>query len=137
MARPAHSQPFRPIQDPSGRERQRRDAANRHWARDPARLMPGERPETACLDEAVHWVELYRELREFNLELISAINKHLSRNGHHPGEAEGPDLELIQAHLERIDSRLQYWETTLAGLSSESRRLSLQAARGGRTRPSR
>jgi hypothetical protein len=128
-ARPGHSR--------AGRETQQRDAANMKWARDPDRLLPGERSETAYVEEAAQWVEMYRELRQYNLELIAAVSDRLSENGHQPDGAEGPDLELIQAHLERIEFRLRHWERMRIALADEISNESVQTARGGRTRPSR
>ena len=134
MERPAGA---RPGQRSAHRERQQRDAANMEWARDPNRLLPGERPETACLDEAAQWVEMYRELRQYNLELIAAVSSRLSGDGQHPDGAEGPDLELIQAHLERIEFRLRHWERMRTALADDISVESAQSARRGRIRPSR
>jgi hypothetical protein len=128
-ARPGHSR--------AGRETQQRDAANMKWARNPNRLLPGERSETAHVDEAAQWVEMYRDLRQYNLELIAAVSRRLSENGQRPDGAEGPDLELIQAHLERIEFRLRHWERMQAELAVEVATDASHGTRGGRTRPSR
>jgi hypothetical protein len=78
-------------------------------------LLPGEVPETRDLEDARQWVSIYRELVTFSERTLTRL-----RNG--AGDA---DERVMQAHLRRLQSRLEFWEHRLwdlAGLDLDVRR---------------
>ena len=78
-------------------------------------LLPGEVPETRDLEDARQWVSIYRELVTFSERTLTRL-----RNG--SGDA---DEHVMQAHLRRLQSRLEFWERRLwdlAGLDLDVRR---------------
>ncbi len=78
-------------------------------------LLPGEVPETRDLEDARQWVSIYRELVTFSERTLSRL-----RNG--GGDA---DERVIEPHLRRLQSRLDFWERRLwelAGLDLDVRR---------------
>jgi hypothetical protein len=89
------------------------DAASVRWAGDRDRLMAGERPESPFREDAIHWVRVYRDLLAFNSQVMEAISERLpsAASPNSPGQ---PDLELLQAHLDRLRWRLTFWEGRIA-----------------------
>ena len=85
-------------------------------------LLPGEVPETHDLEDARQWITIYRELVTFSERTLSRL-----RNG---GDA---DERVMETHLRRLQSRLDFWERRLwelAGLDLDVRRRVLRY--GGR-----
>jgi hypothetical protein len=80
-------------------------------AADPERLMSGEDPATPYLDDAVHWLGVYGELIDFKHELIGVTKErlaHLTVSARE--ELTGTDLVLLQAELERLQKRRDFWQ---------------------------
>jgi hypothetical protein len=78
-------------------------------------LLPGEVPETLDLEDARQWVSIYRELVTFSERTLSRL-----RSG--GGDA---DERVMETHLRRLQSRLDFWERRLwdlAGLDLDVRR---------------
>jgi hypothetical protein len=78
-------------------------------------LLPGEMPETRDLEDARQWVSIYRELVSFSERTLNRV-----RNG--GGDA---DERVMESHLRRLQSRLEFWERRLwdlAGLDLDVRR---------------
>jgi hypothetical protein len=94
-----------------------RDAVNVEWAADRKRLLPGERPDTAYLEDAAHWVSVYEDLLAFNDEMMKGISQRLTLVPAGQHGAEGPDLMLLQAHVSRLRWRLVFWQRRLAELA--------------------
>ena len=63
------------------------------------KLLPGEDPNTDLLDDIAHWVSVYTELLDSGWELIE------------DGRDRAPavDGDLIRAHLQRLEGRLDFW----------------------------
>jgi hypothetical protein len=84
-------------------------------------LLPGEVPETRDLEDARQWVSIYRELVTFSERTLSRL-----RNG--VGDV---DERVMESHLRRLRSRLEFWERRLwdlAGLDLDVRRRFLSYA---------
>ncbi|HEX9096220.1 MAG TPA: winged helix-turn-helix domain-containing protein [Candidatus Dormibacteraeota bacterium] len=84
-------------------------------------LLPGEVPETRDLEDARQWVSIYRELVSFSERTLSRL-----RNG--VGDV---DERVMETHLRRLRSRLEFWERRLwdlAGLDLDVRRRVLSYA---------
>jgi hypothetical protein len=62
-------------------------------------LLPGENPDTDLFDDVTHWVRVYTELIDSGRGLMDG--------GRDP--APGVDSHLVQAHLQRLDGRLDFW----------------------------
>jgi hypothetical protein len=78
-------------------------------------LLPGEVPETRDLEDARQWVSIYRELVAFSERTLNRL-----RTG--GGDA---DERVMETHLRRLQSRLEFWERRLwdlAGLDLDVRR---------------
>ncbi len=95
------------------------DAASVRWAGDRDRLMAGERPESPFREDAIHWVRVYRDLLAFNSQVMDAISERLPSGA--SNSSGQPDLDLLQAHLDRLRWRLAFWEGRIA--PSEARGL--------------
>jgi hypothetical protein len=84
-------------------------------------LLPGEVPETRDLEDARQWVSIYRELVTFSERTLSRLRK---------GGANA-DQRVMETHLRRLRSRLEFWERRLwdlAGLDLDVRRRVLSYA---------
>lgn len=76
-----------------------------------AHLQAGEDVETPYLDDAEHWVSVYRELVEFKHELLTQIDRHVEGAEHVQTEQEMErDRRATELELERIQLHLAYWE---------------------------
>jgi len=71
------------------------------------RLLPGEDPDTDLLDDVTHWVSVYSELIDSGWGLLDG--------GREP--APGVDSHLVEAHLRRLEGRLDFWLQKRAGLT--------------------
>jgi hypothetical protein len=94
-----------------------RDTANLRWAEDRDRLLPGERPNTLYSEDAEHWVHVYTDLLNFNLEMMDVLERRLAAL---PATQDGPersDRNLLQAHVRRLRWRLNFWERRRAQLT--------------------
>ena len=89
------------------------DAATVRWAGDRDRLMAGERPESPFREDAVHWVRVYRDLVAFNCQVMDAITERLKSVASTDGTGSS-DLDLLEAHLDRLRWRLAFWEGRIA-----------------------
>jgi len=84
-------------------------------------LLPGEVPETRDLEDARQWVSIYRELVTFSERTLSRLRSA-------GGDA---DERVMETHLRRLQSRLDFWEGRLwelAGLDLDVRRRELTYA---------
>jgi len=84
-------------------------------------LLPGEVPETRDREDARQWVSIYRELVTFSERTLTRL-----RNG-----GSDADERVIETHLRRLRSRLEFWERRLwdlAGLDLDVRRRVLSYA---------
>lgn len=85
------------------------------WASDPDRLLPGEVPDTTFLEDAEHWRRVYEDLVNW---VVGATVKGPLPSEILPGGQEQLDLELLRAHLDRLCSRLRFWEDRVEKLTA-------------------
>jgi hypothetical protein len=87
-------------------------------ASDPDRLLPGEDPESTQLDDAEHWIKVYRELLEYKHRLLEVTEEALSELADEPARREvaQTDRAVITAERERLARRLRFWDRRLAEL---------------------
>ncbi|MEA2646095.1 MAG: hypothetical protein QOE92_1178 [Chloroflexota bacterium] len=98
-------------------EKQEGSAAGERAA-DPERLMSGEDPDTPYLEDATHWLGVYGELIDFKHELIGVTKErivHLTASARE--ELTGTDLVLLNAELERLKKRRDFWQGKTQELS--------------------
>jgi hypothetical protein len=100
-----------------GEGNQANDPAAAGWASDRNRLFPGEVSETVFLEDAQHWVRVYRDLVSFTSAAMDGLTRSLisgpSQDGH-----DHPDLLLLRGHLDRLRWRLQIWEARARELAA-------------------
>lgn len=84
---------------------------------DPGRLMDGEDPETADLDDARHWLSVYRELHAFKVELLAKLRGRVQTMTKEDAQSEAQaDERLLELELQRFESRQQFWLDRIAEL---------------------
>jgi hypothetical protein len=54
-------------------------------------------------------VRVYRDVVAFNSHVMDAITERIQSIASADGRGQ-PDLELLQAHLDRLRWRLEFWE---------------------------
>ncbi|HVD01110.1 MAG TPA: hypothetical protein VNG93_08175 [Candidatus Dormibacteraeota bacterium] len=83
------------------------------------RLLPGERPDSQHPDDALHWAEVYRELRTFKEETIDRVLQELVKLGDVARyEIESTDLVVLRSERDRFQRRAEFWRNryrTLTG----------------------
>ncbi|HYM50701.1 MAG TPA: hypothetical protein VET65_09030 [Candidatus Limnocylindrales bacterium] len=80
------------------------------------RLMPGEDESSTVLQDAEHWINVYAELLAFSRKVAASIRTAgESLDGHSP-DGQATDLDLLHAHLVRMEERLAYWTARRAAL---------------------
>jgi DNA-binding response OmpR family regulator len=87
-------------------------------------LVPGEQADTDDPEDARQWVTIYRELVTFTDRTLARIRNEAS-NGHKLTDSSDADQRWMENHLQRLQSRLQFWEQRfweLAGLDLDVRR---------------
>ena len=76
-----------------------------------AHLQAGEDVESPYLDDAEHWVSVYRELVDFKCELLEHIDQHVVDADHLQSEQEMQrDRRAAELELERIQLHLVFWQ---------------------------
>jgi hypothetical protein len=85
-------------------------------------LQAGEDVETPYLDDAEHWVSVYKELVDFKHELLDQIDQHVVDAEHAQSEQEMErDRRATELELERIQLHLAYWRQRREELRGRSR----------------
>lgn len=73
-------------------------------------LQAGEDVESPYLEDAEHWVSVYRELVGFKRDLLRDIDQHVVDADHLQTEQEmGRDRRAAELELERIQLHFDYW----------------------------
>lgn len=88
---------------------------------DPERLMDGEDPETEDLEDARHWLGVYRELHAFKLDLLGKLRGRVQTMTKEDaqGEAEA-DERLLELELQRFENREHFWRERIADLEKSA-----------------
>jgi hypothetical protein len=85
----------------------------------PERLLPGEDETSVHMDDAVHWAKVYSELLDFKRSLLTVADAHLEAMARDArAEVEETDLKVLLAEAGRLERRLTFWRTRLAGLGN-------------------
>lgn len=73
-------------------------------------LQAGEDIESPYLEDAEHWVTVYRELVEFKHDLLREIEQHVDGSDLPQSRQEmRRDRRATEVELERIQLHLEYW----------------------------
>jgi predicted nuclease with TOPRIM domain len=79
---------------------------------DPERLLPGEDLTSSDREDAAHWVQVYRELRDTKKTLAADLATALDGAGEVArAELEAVDMVLIRTQLDRFERRFMYWSS--------------------------
>jgi len=88
---------------------------------EPERLLSGERVDTPYLDDAEHWVTVYRELLDFKRSLLAVAQEHVaSMDKTAVCEVEKTDMKILKAEAERFERRLEFWRDRARRLAEPS-----------------
>jgi len=89
----------------------REEAAGAAWeGADVERLILGENPQSQSLEDARHWVGVYRHLVVLEQQLFDVLAKMIpNMPGEAQREAEQTNLPVIASQVERFRHRLDYW----------------------------
>ena len=75
------------------------------------RLLAGEDPYTPYLEDAEHWLDVYRQLIRFKEELLKRIEDRAEELADAAAqELRNIDMPTLQAELERLRGHERYWE---------------------------
>jgi hypothetical protein len=84
---------------------------------DPTRLLPGEIEATTDPDEIATWAAVYDDLVSFKRELLSDIRAGLGdRLPEARREIEEVDIVTLEAELDRLQRRHDFWHRRLLGV---------------------
>jgi hypothetical protein len=102
-----------------GMEEERKSDTPAEQAVDPDRLLDGEDPETTHVDDAEHWVSVYRDLVKSKQELIGVTEHRMNQVAEDAAQELGhTDLEILEREHSRFRRRLSFWEARLAHLTA-------------------
>jgi hypothetical protein len=89
--------------------RKRKDEAAEDQV-DDTRLLPGEDPAALHPDDALHWVQVYRELTEFKNRAMDRIAiDAVGLVDAARQEIESTDLVVLGAERDRFQRRAEFW----------------------------
>jgi hypothetical protein len=78
---------------------------------DDSRLLDGEDPESNLLEDARHWLVVYKELAGFKQSILDQIHEKLpDLSGVTAAELSSVDIVIIRQQLERYKRRIAFWE---------------------------
>ncbi len=84
---------------------------------EPDRLLAGEDEGTQHLDDAVHWVKVYKELLEFKRSVLATTEEHVGNmDPDASAEVQKTDLKALHAEALRFERRLVYWRQRITAL---------------------
>ena len=88
------------------------EAAGAAWeGADLERPIEGEDPESNSLQEAQHWVVVYRHLVKLETELFDVLAGMIpTMPSEAQLEAEQTNLPVLASQVERFRHRLEYWQ---------------------------
>jgi hypothetical protein len=92
---------------------------------EPDRLLAGEDEKTRHIDDAIHWVKVYKELLEFKRSVLATTEEHVgTMDPDASAEVQKTDLKALHAEALRFERRLVFWRTRIAAMQGESERSS-------------
>ncbi len=86
-------------------------------------LIPGEHPDTPFIEDVRHWITIYTELVTFNRRSLDRIADAAKVPGR-AAQVTGSDEAMLRQHLERLESRVDFWHHRLwdlAGIDFDAR----------------
>ncbi len=87
---------------------------------DDDRLLEGEDPATAYLEDATHWVTVYDELLGVKRDLLGVSEGSLPRlEAEARREIARTDLVVLDAEMKRFSRRLAYWRQRCVELGGQ------------------
>ena len=87
---------------------------------DPERLMDGEDPETEILEDAQHWLGVYRELHAFKLDLLTKLRGRVQAMTKEDAQSEAQaDERLLELELQRFENREKFWRQRISELEAQ------------------
>ena len=88
---------------------------------EPDRLLEGEDENTQHLDDAEHWVKVYRELLEFKRSVLATTEEHVGTMDPDASvEVQKTDLKALHAEALRFERRLVYWRGRLVEMQEKA-----------------
>jgi hypothetical protein len=90
---------------------------------DESRLLPGEDLRTSHPEDALHWVQVYRELIEFKNRALDRIAIDAVGLGDVARqEVESTDLVVLKAERDRIQRRAELWRDRYRELAAADKK---------------
>src|ERR1700730_19269582 len=90
---------------------------------EPDRLLEGEDEDSQHLDDAEHWVKVYKELLEFKRSVLATTEEHVGTMEPDASvEVQKTDLKALHAEALRFERRLVFWRSRIATMQGESER---------------
>jgi hypothetical protein len=89
---------------------------------DPDRLLDGEDPDTAHLEDAEHWLSVYADLLKSKQELIGVTEhrmEHIAADA--AVELGQTDLEILETESRRFERRIAFWQSRVRDLAGPER----------------
>lgn len=88
---------------------------------EPDRLLEGEDEDSQHLDDAEHWVKVYRELLEFKRSVLATTEEHVgTMEPDASAEVQRTDLKALHAEALRFERRLVYWRGRMTALQDRA-----------------
>jgi len=83
-------------------------------------LLEGEDPSSDLVEDAEHWISVYRELTAYKRTLLGTSAEEIAEFEHHEsrGEAREVDVVILRTELGRLERRLAFWLARLEELRS-------------------
>jgi hypothetical protein len=87
---------------------------------DPEHRLPGEvdSERSPLLEDAQHWLQVYRELLTFKRTLLRTADIHKEGAPEAVVEEVNSDQALLRAELDRLEQRHTFWEQRAQDLRS-------------------
>jgi len=84
---------------------------------DPDRLLPGEPSSSDHVDEAKHWITVYKDLLDTKKVMVSSATRRLTAaSAEARQEFRRTDGTTLAAERRRIERRLAFWRRQLRAL---------------------
>jgi hypothetical protein len=82
--------------------------------------MDGESdPETASLEQALYWRDIYSEILEMEESVLERIKQLMvTQSPEARREVELTNVPVVAAQAQRFRSRLGFWESRIAGIAA-------------------
>lgn len=83
------------------------------------RLLEGEDPDSAYVEDAAHWISVYAEILLFKERLVDAAQGGMLQMTHPLARKEATEIDLpvLLSERERLRRRLDFWQARQRELS--------------------